>query len=108
AYVVGYLRAKVTDDLLNPKSWKKEPTAMLHLMSVKNRLGPGHNSFFKDENGKLMIAYHAQEREKYNCRCSAYHRVHISKSGLPLLNVSDERDLPDCMQNVKLVFKIGK
>ena len=106
AYVVGYLKAKIGADLLDISSWKKEPTAVFHLQSVEGILGPGHNSFFYDMDGRLMIAYHAQERDKYNCRCSAFHRVHLSASGFPLLNVAGERDLPADMSEVKLEFTI--
>lgn len=102
SYVVGYLKAKVGDDLLNLASWKKEPTPVLHLQSIEGIQGPGHNSFFYDEDGRLMIAYHAQEREKHFCRCSAFHRVHISKSGFPLLNVEGERDLPEELSEVSI------
>ena len=104
SYVVGYLKASVGDDLLNADVWKKEPTAVLHLLSIEGIQGPGHNSFFYDEKGRLMIAYHAQERKKYFCRCSAYHRVHLSKSGFPLLNVAGERDLPSEKQEVTWRF----
>ncbi len=106
AYVVGYLKAKVSDELLDASAWEKEPTAVLHLQSIEGIVGPGHNSFFYDEEGRLMIAYHAQEREKYFCRCSAYHRVHLSKSGFPLLNVAGERDLPEEMAEVSLEFEL--
>ena len=102
SYVVGYLKAKVGDDLLNLASWEKEPTPVLHLQSIEGIQGPGHNSFFYDEDGRLMIAYHAQEREKHFCRCSAFHRVHISKSGFPLLNVEGERDLPEELSEVSI------
>lgn len=102
SYVVGYLKAKVGEDLLDLSSWMKEPTPVLHLQSIDGIQGPGHNSFFYDEDGRLMIAYHAQEREKYFCRCSAFHRVHISKSGFPLLNVEGERDLPDELADVSI------
>jgi hypothetical protein len=104
---VGYLKVKVGADLLDISSWKKEPTAVLHLQSVEGILGPGHNSFFYDMDGRLMIAYHAQERDKYNCRCSAFHRVHLSASGFPPLIVVGERDLPAEMSDVEMEFTIG-
>lgn len=86
-YVVGYLVADQKEDLLDVSNWYKEPAAMLHRGSVEGIEGPGHNSFFHDENGDLMIAYHAQERDKYNMRCTAFHRVHINEQGMPLLHL---------------------
>lgn len=53
-----------------------------------------------------MIAYHAQEREKYFCRCSAFHRVHISKNGFPLLDVVGNRDVAEEMADVSVTFTL--
>ncbi len=103
-YVVGYLTASVGRDLLDVGNWTKLPTAVFSSSSIEGIQGPGHNSFFRDEQGRLMIAYHAQEREKYFKRCSAFHRVHLSKSGFPLLNVAGERDVAEALRKVELTF----
>ncbi len=107
-YAVGYLTASVKDDLLKVENWIKLPTPVLSSASIEGIQGPGHNSFFRDEQGRLMIAYHGQEREKYFKRCSAFHRVHISKSGFPLLNVAGERDMAQELGEVELVFELAK
>ena len=104
-YAVGYLTASAEDDLLNTQSWKKLTAPVLHSLSVPGIAGPGHNSFFRDEAGELMIAYHAQERDKYFKRCSAYHRVHIAGSGFPMLNVVREREVADNLREVELEFR---
>lgn len=101
-YAVGYLTAAAESDLLDVGNWTKLPTPVLSSSSIEGIQGPGHNSFFRDEQGRLMIAYHAQEREKYFKRCSAFHRVHLSKSGFPLLNVAGERDLAEELRRVEL------
>ncbi len=101
-YVVGYLTASVQDNLLDAGRWTKLPAPVFSSASIKGIEGPGHNSFFRDEQGRLMIAYHAQEREKYFKRCSAFHRVHISRSGFPLLNVEGERDVSEELRRVEL------
>lgn len=100
SYAVGYLVAKDGADLLEPGSWKKFPSPMLRSTFVDGIQGPGHNSFFRDEDGRWMVAYHAQERGKYNCRCSTYHRVHFSVDGLPVLHVAGERDVADGIRKV--------
>lgn len=92
-YAIGYLVAKAGTDLLQPDSWKKEPSPVLCSTYIPGIDGPGHNSFFYDEEGKLMVAYHAQETEKFHTRCTTMHRVHIGKNGFPFLNMSPERDL---------------
>lgn len=101
-YAVGYLTASVGDDLLDAGNWIKLPAPVFCSASVEGIQGPGHNSFFRNEEGKLMIAYHAQEREKYFKRCTAYHRVHVSKSGLPMLNVVGERDVAEKLRRVEI------
>lgn len=103
-YAVGYLTAAADSNLLNAENWTKLPTAVFSSSSIEGIQGPGHNSFFRDEQGRLMIAYHAQEREKYFKRCSAFHRVHVSKSGFPLLNVAGERDLAKKLCKVEFTF----
>ncbi len=86
-YAVGYLVADQKDDLLDVKSWYKEPAAMLHRGSVEGIEGPGHNSFFRNEEGQLMIAYHAQEMEQHHMRCTTFHQVYVSGQGMPLLHI---------------------
>ncbi len=103
-YVVGYLTAPAGRNLLDVENWTKLPTAVFSSSSIEGIQGPGHNSFFRDEQGRLMIAYHAQEREKYFKRCTAFHRVHLSKSGFPLLNVAGERDVAEKLRQVELTF----
>lgn len=103
-YAVGCLTAFAGSDLLDAGNWTKLPTPVLSSSSIEGIQGPGHNSFFRDEQGRLMIAYHAQEREKHFKRCSAFHRVHLSKSGFPLLNVAGERDLAEELREVELTF----
>lgn len=86
-YAVGYLVAAQGDDLLKADNWYKEPAAMFHRGSVEGIEGPGHNSFFRDEKGELMIAYHAQDVEKSHKRCTAFHRVYVNGQGMPLLQI---------------------
>ncbi len=105
SYVVGYLIANIHDNLLDINNWKKTKTAVFSSYSVDGIQGPGHNSFFSDGDGNIMIAYHAQEREKYFKRCSAMHRVHISADGFPMLNVVGERDLPEGMKDITVLFR---
>ncbi len=104
-YVVGYLTASVGDDLLDVDCWSKEPAPAFSSSSIEGIQGPGHNSFFTDGEGRLMIAYHAQEREKYFKRCTAMHRVHMSKNGMPMLNVAGERDLAKNLEKVEIEFE---
>lgn len=100
-YAVGYLITDENADLLDINNWTKQNTPALWAYSAENIDGPGHNSFFVDEDGHTMIAYHGQLK----IRCSAVHRVHYNKNDYPYLNMSKERDLPSEMRRVKVKVK---
>ncbi len=92
-YVLGLLTIKKGDNLLDSNNWIKNNAPVLSYYSVKDEYGPGHNSFFKDKYGNLMIAYHAQESLKGSPRCTAIRRVHFNSTGIPVFDMSVERDL---------------
>ena len=92
SYAIGYLSASLRDNLLQPESWYKEPSPVLCSTFIEGIDGPGHNSFFYDEKGRLMVAYHAQETKQYHKRCTTMHPVHIGKNGFPFLNVTPVSD----------------
>ena len=83
-YAVGCLVAKSGTDLLNISSWDKYPTPLLSAYSIQGIDGPGHNSFFVDDEGNTMIAYHGQ----LDMRSSAIHKVQFAKDGFPVFDMS--------------------
>lgn len=101
SYAVGYLIAEEGADLLDIRNWKKHPCPVLSYYSVGID-GPGHNSFYVSEEGKMMVAYHGQ----LHVRCAAIHRVHFNKKGFPLLNMSLERDVPEHMRKIEMDVQI--
>ena len=94
SYAIGYLVANTKADLLNTENWKKEPAPVLCSTFIPGIEGPGHNSFFYDEDGRLIVTYHAQETENYHTRCTTMHQVHIGIEGFPFLNVAPESTTP--------------
>lgn len=100
-YALGLLKAKTGDDLLKPESWNKSVTPVLSYYSLEHRYGPGHNSFFEDPEGNLMIAYHGVESIMDHIRCSGIHRVHFDINGNPVFSLSPERDLDPKLSKVK-------
>lgn len=63
-YSLGLLSAKTTDNLLNPKSWKKSAQSVFKQSPENGVYGTGHNSFFKSPDGKeYYILYHARTTE---------------------------------------------
>lgn len=63
-YCVGMLSIPVAGDLLDPRQWKKERYPVLCTDWEKGLLGPGHNSFVKDEEGKDIMFYHARQYDE--------------------------------------------
>lgn len=59
-YCVGMLTADLKDDLLDPRSWRKERWPVLKTDAEKGIYGPGHNSFTTDAQGRDVMVYHAR------------------------------------------------
>ena len=105
-YALGLLTAKEDSDLLDLRSWQKSITPVLTYYSVQGEYGPGHNSFFTNEEGELMIAYHAETGLKETLRCDGIRRVHFRKDGTPYFGMSSRDDL--CRASVRSKLIIGQ
>lgn len=81
-YAVGLLTAELDADLLDINAWNKSISPILTFYSV-DEFGPGHNSFYTDENGNLMIAYHGETGLKEHLRCDMIRRVCFKEDGTP-------------------------
>jgi GH43 family beta-xylosidase len=67
-YELGMLKARASDDLLDPASWKKSPVALFWQSPNAHAYGTGHNSFFKSPDGKQdWIIYHANAEANQGC-----------------------------------------
>ena len=100
-YALGLLTVDETEDLLNPASWTKSITPVLTFRSVAGEYGPGHNSFFINDQGEWMIAYHAETDIRGHLRCDGIRRVHFRTDGTPYFQMSAEEDLPESRRKVK-------
>lgn len=100
-YALGLLSIPRGSDFLDVNAWKKSPTPVLSYYSIDGVYGPGHNSFFKDYDGNTMIMYHGEEDlVPFGTRCSAMHRVHFNKEGVPVFDMSIDRDLNKALVDV--------
>ncbi len=81
-YAVGLLTADLDADLLDVGSWSKSISPILSFYSV-DEYGPGHNSFFTDQNGDLMIAYHGETGIREHLRCDMIRKVYFKEDGTP-------------------------
>mgnify|MGYP002803320650 FL=1 len=75
---------------------------VLSFYSVEGQYGPGHNSFFIDPDGNLMIAYHAETAIDDSIRCPGIRRVHFDIQGRPRFDLSADRDLDPKLCEVSL------
>jgi len=100
SYTVGWLTGRTEDDLLDPNNWTKSNAPALSYYSVEGEYGPGHCSFFTDASGNLMIAYHGLKQFSSSPRSTGIRRVHIDRSGTPILNMSADRDLNPTLAQV--------
>ena len=105
-YALGLLTADEDADLLDPASWTKSQAPVLSFYSVPGKFGPGHNAFFMDDYGNLMISYHGETSIRGRERCVAIHRVHFNIHGEPVFNLSAERDLDPSLAQVKTTVQV--
>ena len=101
-YVLGLLTANADDDLLDMANWTKSGHPVLSYYSVEGVYGPGHNSFYTDEDGNLMIAYHGETSIDGHLRCVGIRRVHFDAEGRPRFDLSADRDLDPALRKVRM------
>lgn len=71
-YCMGYLWADNDADLMNVSSWNKRTTPILSTNDLVGEAGPGHNSFVYDEEGALLLIYHARPESHFDKKCGTY------------------------------------
>lgn len=69
---MGMLFADINSDLMNISSWEKLPNPVLETKDLVDEAGPGHNSFVVDENGKLLLIYHARPTSHAEKKCGTF------------------------------------
>ena len=105
-YALGMLTADGADDLTKLSSWEKSIAPVLSFYSVKGEYGPGHHSFYRNEWGEWMIAYHGETGLHEHLRCDGIRRVHFRADGTPYLQMSAEEDLPEAARSVRLRVRV--
>ena len=71
-YCIGRLSADADADLMNPENWYKLPHPVLSTEDLVGESGPGHNSFVTDENGELLLVYHARPASHLEGKCGTF------------------------------------
>ena len=120
-YCVGKLTADANADLMNPESWKKSRTPELSSADVSGESGPGHNSFVTDENGNLLIVYHARPSSHDTKSCGTYasdplydpcrhtriRQVYFDANGEPNIAMKPQELLADRNRTVTAAVTVG-
>ena len=84
-YAIGTLTIKRGGDYLNPNEWKKSHYPIMSYYSFEGEYGPGHNSFYCDDDGNIMNVYHAQQEIGRVKRCIAIRPVCLNENGFYVL-----------------------
>ena len=71
-YCMGYLWAYNDADLMKADSWQKTTSPVLSTKDLTGEVGPGHNSFVCDEEGSLLLVYHARPESHLTKECGTY------------------------------------
>ena len=120
-YCVGKLEADADADLMDTASWKKYNSPALSSANVNGESGPGHNSFVEDENGNLLIVYHARPSAHDNKQCGSYasdplydpcrhtriRQVYFGANGLPNIAMKPEELLAPQHRTVTATVTVG-
>lgn len=99
-YTVGLLKPLMGSDITDPKNWRKNNYPLMSSNSVAGQYGTGHNSYLTDENGLVWNFYHMRSNVD-GPRSSAARRVHFDIDGEPMLDVTEELDLPEQFRYVE-------
>jgi GH43 family beta-xylosidase len=113
-YCIGYLWAHIDADLLDPKSWIKNPYPILSTEDFTDgQQGPGHNSFTKDQYGNWVIVYHARTKGEEGDgglddpgRHTRMKGILFTKDNRPILNLFKEEELNPEHRNIECVVEI--
>ena len=71
-YCMGMLYADSCSNLMDKDSWTKATEPVLETKDLIGEAGPGHNSFVTDENGKLLLIYHARPESHLKGECGTF------------------------------------
>ncbi|NUT53844.1 MAG: family 43 glycosylhydrolase [Saccharothrix sp.] len=98
-YVTGAAHARVGADLTDPAAWTKLNHPVLKTDTTIDMWGPGHNSFSTDEDGNLLIVFHAKLGAG-GTRDVAVRRVHWAADGLPVLDLTRDEEVAPGLREV--------
>lgn len=119
-YCIGRMEADAGTDLMDIRNWKKLSHPVLQTANLVGEAGPGHNSFITDENGCLLLVYHARPAAHSNQQCGSYSAdplydpcrhtrllpVAFSTDGTPVLTMTGQHPVTDRFRTVTVTVTI--
>lgn len=133
-YCTNLIYADLDSDLMDPESWTKLQTPLFTTADVtttikdsvlidgngeyEGLMGPGHSNFTVDENGNILLVYHARDwsehyadgNNKYGLSDPGRHAyvkcVHFGADGFPILNMAAEQILSNELRNVTMTVNV--
>ena len=105
-YAVGVMEAKVGTDLTKLENWIWTGYPILTSRMVPGENGPGHNAYVKDEFGREVNVYHAFHPASGGARHTGLRTVHWGFDGMPVLNMTPERQLLPQLREFTLTIEV--
>ena len=106
SYALGMLTADENADLLDINSWEKSKYPVLASDFVEGEIGCGHHSFYFGGDGNTYILYHGHKTFGNSERIDGMRRVQYLADGRPYVALSNEQDLPESEQNVRITVVV--
>lgn len=134
-YCTNLIYADLDSDLMDPESWTKLQTPLLTTADLtttikdsvlidgdgtyEGLMGPGHSNFTVDENGNVLLVYHARDwsesfatgNDKYGLSDPGRHAyvkcVHFGADGFPILNMTSEQILSSELRTVTMTVNVA-
>lgn len=106
SYALGMLTADENADLLDINSWEKSKYPVLASDFVEGEIGCGHHSFYFGGDGNTYILYHGHKTFGNSERIDGMRRVQYLADGRPYVALSNEQDIPESEQNVRITVVV--
>jgi GH43 family beta-xylosidase len=107
-YCVGLLSADADADLLEADSWAKQGFPILTSAHVSGQDGPGHNSYFIEDDGKAYNVFHAipSTSGSNRQRHTGIRIVHFAADGRPVLDMVTDREILPANRTVRATVTV--
>jgi len=102
-YEVGMLTARKGSNLLDPASWSNSPRPWMNNGSPVSQVGPGHNSFVRDEYRDLYNVYHSGHRPRHTSVCP----VHFRFDGSPVIDMAPYEEVNPNLKQVVMHVRLN-